>query len=163
MELKLGLKKVLKIIKENSGVYLLEIFASAPFQLDIDRFKTKVFHPGYYYYAGSGQKNLQQRVERHLEEEKNIHWHIDHLTTVPTNKPKSIFLFDNAPKKFECELVHELVSNFRLRIAARGFGNSDCKNCDSHLLYCKQRMTHSHFIARYQSIVRIMPASSDNS
>jgi len=152
---------VLKIIKENSGVYLLEIFASTSFQIEADRFKEKIFHPGYYYYAGSGQKNYQQRIDRIPESEKNTLSHVEYLLNVPTNKPKSIFLFDNAVKKFECELIRELVVNFKLRIAARGFGNSDCKNCDSHLLYCKQRMTHSHFVARYQSNVRVMPASSE--
>jgi sugar fermentation stimulation protein A len=154
---------VLKIIKENSGVYLLEIFATVPFQIELEKFKEKVFPQGYYYYAGSGQKNLQQRVDRHLDETKNTHWHIDYITNIATNKPKSIFIFDNADKKLECKLIRDLIDNFRLRIIVRGFGNSDCNRCETHLLYCKQRLTHSHFTAQYQSIVRVMPASSETS
>lgn len=152
---------MLKITDINSGTYLLEIYAAEPFRVEIENFKEKVFPQGYYYYSGSAQKNLEQRVDRHQQEEKNIHWHIDHITTIPTNKIKSVFMFDGAKKNFECEIVRELVENFRLRIAVKGFGNSDCKRCQSHLLYCKQRMTHSHFIARYQSTVRLMPSSSD--
>jgi len=152
---------VLKITDINSGVYLLEIFASEQFKVEIDAFKEKIFQPGYYYYSGSAQKNLEQRVERHQQESKNVHWHIDHVTSIPTNKIKAIFLFEGANKNFECALIKELTENFRLKIAAKGFGNTDCKRCLSHLLYCKQRMTHSHFIARYQSTVRLMPSSNE--
>jgi Uri superfamily endonuclease len=152
---------VLKITDINSGTYLLEILASEPFSVEIDSFKEKIFPSGYYYYSGSAQKNLAQRVERHQLETKNIHWHIDHLTSIPTNKIKAIFLFENANKNFECEVIRELTENFKLRIAAKGFGNTDCRRCQSHLLYCKQKMTHSHFISRYQSTVRLMPSSSD--
>ena len=149
---------MLKIIKENSGVYLLEILASEPFTIDLESFKDKILNPGYYYYSGSAQKNLEQRVERHQNENKTIHWHIDHLTTIKSNKIKTVFLFNGALKNLECELISELLQNFRLRVALKGFGNSDCRHCASHLLYCKKRLTHSHFIARYQSMVRVMPA-----
>ena len=149
---------MLKIINENSGVYLLEIFASEPFTIDLECFKDKILSPGYYYYSGSAQKNLEQRVERHQSENKTIHWHIDRLTTIRTNKIKTVFLFEGAMKNLECELISELLQNFKLSIALKSFGNSDCRRCITHLLYCKKRLTHSHFIARYQSMVRVMPA-----
>ena len=149
---------MLKIIKENSGVYLLEIFASEPFTIDLECFKDKTLNPGYYYYSGSAQKNLEQRVERHQNENKTIHWHIDHLTTIPSNRIKTVFLFNGALKNLECELISELLQNFKLRVGLKGFGNSDCKRCITHLLYCKKRLTHSHFIVRYQSIVRVIPS-----
>lgn len=152
---------MLKITDINSGTYLLEIFASEPFSVEIDSFLGKTFPAGYYYYSGSAQKNLAQRVERHQLETKNVHWHIDHLTSISTNKIKTVFLFEKANKNFECEVISELTENFKLRIAAKGFGNSDCRRCPTHLLYCKQKMTHSHFISRYQSTVRLMPTSSD--
>ena len=152
---------MLKIINENSGVYLLEIFASEPFTIDLESYKDKVLSPGYYYYSGSAQKNLVQRVERHQSEDKTIHWNIDHLTIIPTNKIKAVFLFDGAHKNQECELISELTENFKLKVALKGFGNSDCRRCVSHLLYCKKRLTHSHFIARYQSMVRVIPSPCD--
>jgi len=152
---------VLKITDINSGVYLLEIYAAEQFSVDIEIFKNKVFPAGYYYYSGSAQKNLEQRVDRHRKEEKNIHWQIDHITSIKTNKIKSVFLFEGAKKNFECTLIRELMDEFRLRMGAKGFGNSDCRRCPSHLLYCKQKMTHSHFIARYHSTVRLMPSSSE--
>jgi Uri superfamily endonuclease len=152
---------VLKIIKENSGVYLLEILASEPFTIELESLNSKILNPGYYYYSGSAQKYLGQRVERHQDENKTIHWNIDHLTTIPTNKIKTIFLFDGASKSLECELISELLQNFRLSIAVKGFGNSDCRRCITHLLYCKKRLTHNHFIERYQSMVRVIPASNE--
>ena len=149
---------MLKIINENSGVYLLEIFASEHFAIDLECFREKILNPGYYYYSGSAQKNLVQRLERHQSEDKTIHWNIDYLTTIPTNKIKTVFMFKGASKMMECELISELTQNFRLNIALKGFGNSDCRRCVSHLLYCKKRLTHSHFIERYQSIVCVIPS-----
>ena len=64
---------MLKIIKENSGVYLLEILASEPFTIELESLNSKILNPGYYYYSGSAQKYLEQRVERHQDENKTIH------------------------------------------------------------------------------------------
>lgn len=148
-----------KITDLNSGIYLLEIFASEPFKVEIDNFKDRTFLPGYYYYSGSAQKNLEQRVERHQSDDKSIHWHIDFVTAIHTNKILNVFVFDGARKNYECDLVKELVNDFKLRYAVKGFGNTDCRRCVSHLLFSRRKIAHSHFISRYQSTVRLIPAS----
>lgn len=148
-------------ITSNTGVYLLEIFASKNFFLINKKFKDVVFHKGYYYYSGSAQKNLNQRIIRHQQIEKNIYWHIDYLTVIPTNKITSIFVLENGEKKFECNFISVLLNEFNLIIAAKNFGNGDCNSCESHLLYSKRKINYSHFIARYQSIVRLIPSSKD--
>jgi sugar fermentation stimulation protein A len=161
MGLKHGLKKVQKTIRENSGVYLLEIFASHPFTLKNKIFSHLIFEPGYYYYSGSAQKNLSQRINRHLKKEKTIYWHIDYLTTIPTNEIKSIFILKDVAKNFECNFIFILLNEFNLKIAVNNFGNGDCHSCKSHLLYSKKKIDHNHFISRYQSMVRLIPSSSE--
>ncbi len=149
-----------KIIS-NSGVYLLEIYASKNFMLTNKKFEKIFFSKGYYYYSGSAQKNLKQRIIRHLQKEKNIYWHIDYLTIIPTNKIQSIFVLENGEKNFECNFISVLLNEFNLKIAANNFGNGDCKSCKSHLLYSKKKLSYNHFISRYQSMVRLIPSSND--
>lgn len=148
-------------ITSNSGVYLLEIFASTSFKISNKNFKNIIFPKGYYYYSGSAQKNLIQRIKRHLRKGKNIYWHIDYLTSNPTNTISSIFILENGKKNYECNFVLVLLKDFNLKIAANNFGNGDCNSCESHLLYSKKKINHSHFISRYQSIVRLIPSSKE--
>lgn len=148
-----------KITNLNSGIYLLEIIATANFSLTNDAFRGQFFLKGYYYYAGSAQKNLSSRLERHLSKAKKLHWHIDYITSRKDCRIKSIIVFGNEPKSFECELAKTLQSDFNLKIAAAGFGNGDCSLCVSHLLYSKKKINYSHFISRYQSAVRLIPSS----
>ena len=99
---------------------------------------------GYYYYSGSAQKNLKQRIERHRRKEKTIRWHIDYLTTHPQVQITNVFVFENAEKKFECELISLLKDKSALTNSIKGFGNSDCKTCDTHLLYGEKLSALSH-------------------
>jgi Uri superfamily endonuclease len=130
---------VQKIIN-NSGVYLLEIFASEPFKIKSKPFCNFQFPAGYYYYAGSAQKNLLNRIERHLRKEKILHWHIDHITSLTINIIVGIFIFNLAPKKSECELVNHISKKYKVTHLVSNFGSSDCRNCFSHLLYSKNKL-----------------------
>ncbi|MFZ6033773.1 MAG: GIY-YIG nuclease family protein [Melioribacter sp.] len=143
----------------DSGIYLLEIIAPDDFYTAIKKYEGRKFPKGFYYYAGSAQKNLRKRIERHLKKSKNIYWHIDYITSrFDINK---IFIFNKEGKDFECDLVAELLEHFGLISTAPGFGNSDCNRCDSHLLYSERQLDYNHFISRYQSIVRFIPSSSE--
>lgn len=95
---------------------------------------------GYYYYIGSAQRNLAQRVERHLRKDKNLHWHIDYLTTQPKAEITNTYLVPNKNKNDECKLVKKLEQNLDCNHVIRGFGNSDCNVCVSHLLYSKKKI-----------------------
>ncbi len=150
---------MLKTTKKNFGVYLLELQIKKPIQISAKKFLNQIFEKGYYYYSGSAQKNLSQRLERHLRKKKIIHWHIDHLTSDVNVEIKSVLIANESSKEFECELINILTMNFNLGINHKGFGNGDCNICDSHLLYSKNKLNYNHLISLYQSIERFIPSS----
>ena len=145
----------------NSGIYILEIFAKSPFKLEHNRFGSNLFSKGYYYYVGSAQKNLTQRIQRHIKKYKKQHWHIDYLTCNKNVEIKNIYVIKDLPKKHECILNKELVTKYHLQIPIKGFGSSDCNNCESHLLYSKIAISYNQLCALYHSTVLFMPSSSD--
>lgn len=140
MELKPGLAKVHEITNHSSGIYILEIFCQKDFQIKLPKFNRIIFPSGWYYYIGSAQKNLLSRIERHRNGNKNIHWHIDHLTTVKSNTIKNIIVFENYTKDFECRLTNDIHELFETKFIAPGFGNSDCRKCISHLLFTSKSL-----------------------
>lgn len=88
-----------------------------------------------------------------------MHWHVDYLTADTRFEVEEVLIFENKKKSFECMLSKDLNKHFKLIIAAAGFGNSDCESCQTHLYYSPVKIPYSHFISRYQSIVRLMPSS----
>ena len=87
--------------------------------------------PGTYLYAGSakGPGGLHARLGRHLRKAKNPRWHIDDLLNHGSNL---IGLWYDTLS--ECELVAHLIKTGDVTIPCPGFGSSDCRTCDSHLL-----------------------------
>jgi len=152
-----------RITNSDSGIYVLEIFAKKSFRVNSRKFKDTIFKNGFYYYVGSAQKNLKSRINRHLKKEKNLHWHIDYITAIPANTISNIYLFFEKGKDFECSLVQDLLKNTSLYSPVKGFGNSDCSICDSHLLYAEKQIVYSHFSRLYHSIVRFIPSSKETS
>lgn len=150
---------MLKTTKKNFGVYLLELLIKNPIQISAKKFLDQNFEKGYYYYSGSAQKNLRQRLDRHLRKEKIIHWHIDHLTSNTSVEITTVFIANESSKELECELIEVLTKSFNLEITHKGFGNGDCDICSSHLLFSKNKLNYNHFISLYQSIDRFIPSS----
>jgi len=120
----------------------------------------KELQRGYYYYIGSAQKNLIHRINRHIKKEKIIHWHIDQITCSKYSFIKSIGIFENKDKNFECELSLKIEEGFNLLHPIKSFGNSDCTKCVSHLLYSPVSIDYSHFSDLYHSMVSFIPLSS---
>lgn len=147
--------------QKNKGIYLLEIKAEKSFKVKAKRFQGQVFEEGIYYYAGSAQKNLVQRLNRHLAPNKKIHWHIDHLTTLASNIISQMLVIPGADKSTECEVVRTLKKEYNLHFPVKKFGNSDCQNCYSHLLHSNDVIDYNHFLSLYQSTVRLTPSSMD--
>lgn len=119
------------------------------------------FQKGYYYYIGSAQKDLTQRVKRHLRKTKKLHWHIDYLTTHAKARIKNTYLIPNKNKDEECKLVNNLEQLLSCKHIIKGFGNSDCNTCTSHLLFSQKEIAYNHFSALYQSTVLFIPSSKD--
>ena len=156
---KLGLKKVL--MQTNSGIYALELFAIKEFNFHHNSLGELLIPKGYYYYVGSAQKNLTQRIERHLKKYKKQHWHIDYLTCSKNVTVKNVYFVKDLSKNNECILVNDLISKYNLRVIIKGFGNTDCNTCESHLLYSNKQLNYSQFCSLYQDTVLFIPSSND--
>ncbi len=110
------------------GIYCLEIIVEDSFNLKVGALGDVLFTEGIYYYIGSGQKNCERRISRHLLKNKNIHWHIDYLLSGKSATVKNIY-YKSATKPEECLLARAFAEKGK---AIKNFGSSDC-NCTSHL------------------------------
>lgn len=121
-------------LPDEPGAYLLLIGLEQPLVLDIARFAGATLPAGWYVYAGNanGRGGLRARIARHLRTAKSIHWHIDHLTRLVAG---AALCFSGAD---ECDLVRNLSATATFAVPLPGFGSTDCRRCDSHLL----RWTH---------------------
>jgi len=147
----------------NSGIYILELFLPKRTILSHNKFKNQVFSIGYHYYIGSAQKYLLQRIERHRRKEKKLRWHIDYLLNNREVLISNIYTISNLPKNQECKLVDNLISEMQLKVVIKNFGNSDCKSCESHLLFSNTRLDYNHLCSLYQSAVIFIPSSNETS
>ena len=131
-------------LEDNSGVYLLEIFLHKPKKIEVGALGIFSFPPGYYYYAGSAQKNLKARIERHYSISKTAHWHVDHL--LAEGHVKNHYTWE-ANKKGECKIASYLKEELGGQIIVSGFGASDC-GCESHLFYFSNPLEESQLPAK---------------
>ena len=90
------------------------------------------FKEGYYVYVGSAMNSLSARINRHLSNEKKLHWHVDYLLK---NAKITDVIYNESNLKIECELSQYLATK---TIGIKDFGCSDCE-CESHLYYFKNR------------------------
>ena len=90
------------------------------------------FKKGHYVYVGSAMNSLTARINRHLSDEKKLHWHIDYLLK---NAEITDVIYNESDEKIECELSQFLAERAD---GTQGFGCSDC-NCESHLYYFENR------------------------
>lgn len=118
---------------KNSGSYILILKLERDKKIKVGSLGYINFKKGYYFYCGSGKKNLHQRIERHKRKNKKLFWHIDYL------REKSEYIcaiiFD---KLTECQLAEKLKNITDGSV--NNFGCSDCK-CNSHLFYSERYET----------------------
>jgi sugar fermentation stimulation protein A len=111
----------------NGGNYLLVM--ETPEDIKITPGSLGVLHlrKGWYVYAGSARKNLEQRLNRHLRKvRKQKHWHVDYVTPY-TGRMRALPILSY--RNLECELAADME-----RLGGNpvpGFGCSDCR-CGSH-------------------------------
>jgi len=111
------------------GIYVLIIAIDNDISVDTGALGTLKFEKGLYAYVGSAQKNLEERVKRHLKTEKTKFWHIDYLLDNPCAKVLKVF-YKKAGRPEECKIAKQLAKK---GFPIRGFGSSDCK-CQTHLI-----------------------------
>lgn len=101
------------------------------------------FPRGLYLYTGSAQRNLYQRLRRHLSgpsgAAKKLHWHIDYL--LAHARVRYVWAFA-APKEWECRLGGYIARMEGVRVPLIGFGSSDCK-CETHLYHIGEDSSHA--------------------
>jgi sugar fermentation stimulation protein A len=112
-----------------SGTYIAVFALSQRCHLHIGRLGWFSFAPGLYLYAGSAQRNLSARLERHARQAKRLRWHIDYLAAQAVMIGAIIV---PGPRERECELARGLTHVYQRVIP--GFGASDC-GCGGHLFY----------------------------
>ena len=113
------------------GAYVLMIELKRPLKLETGRFAGRVLAPGCYAYCGSakGPGGLQARVGRHLAPDKKVHWHVDPLTLAGEISQVGVEAGGS-----ECDLVARVLATPGASVPIRGFGSSDCRDCEAHLV-----------------------------
>ena len=110
------------------GAYVLLIELADPTPVKMPGRPDMVLPPGRYLYCGSarGPGGIKARVGRHMRRDKVVRWHVDQLTTA--GRVGGAWVFEG---ESECTLVAKLAE---LPVPIPGFGATDCKTCESHLL-----------------------------
>lgn len=116
------------------GAYCLIIELKKHSSIKIGVLGTINFKKGLYCYVGSALNNLEKRVQRHLNSNKKLHWHIDYLLSNKNTSIKKVF-YKQSNKKEECKIARFVSKNSMGQI--ENFGCSDC-NCKSHLFMIKK-------------------------
>ena len=111
-----------------AGAYVLALRLELP--VPLPRFDAEL-PPGCYAYLGSarGPGGLRARLARHFRTQKKPHWHIDRLTIAVAEMAAMAI-----PEAAECDLAAALLATGLFRIPIPGFGSTDCRRCESHLL-----------------------------
>ena len=126
------------------GIYLLLINLSSESIIKIGSLGKLIFNKGYYVYVGSGQNNVLKRVNRHISNNKKMHWHIDYLLNNKYAKVIEAYLI-SGNKRRECILAKRLLKQYS---SVKCFGCSDCR-CGSHLF----RVSKKSFIKNLRLLV----------
>lgn len=111
--------------------YILILKLKRDLSIGIGSLGIQNFKKGYFIYIGSGKRNINLRILRHIKKEKRLHWHIDYLTRDENFIIKKVYLIRDFS---ECKLAEFFSLNNFYYI--KNFGSSDCK-CKSHLFYSK--------------------------
>ncbi|MFW6083023.1 MAG: GIY-YIG nuclease family protein [Thermoplasmatota archaeon] len=127
------------------GIYTLVIELKEDKVIEVGAIGNIDFDKGYYVYVGSAQNGLEARIERHLSDEKKIHWHIDYLLKV--SEVIKIFVTDG-DKEEECKVADYLNSSID---PIDDFGCSDCK-CFSHIFYSENLDNLINLLEQYDGL-----------
>jgi Uri superfamily endonuclease len=113
------------------GAYVLVLRLDRAIRIEFPRVTCDQLMPGWYVYLGSakGSGGIRARIKRHFQCEKTAHWHIDRLT-VHAVEMAALAVADG----HECELLGKLLKSLKFKVAVAGFGSTDCRLCESHLL-----------------------------
>ncbi|MCW3136416.1 MAG: GIY-YIG nuclease family protein [Canidatus Methanoxibalbensis ujae] len=116
---------------KSKGVYALVIANSRDISIEIGHARRVMeFRRGYYAYIGSALSGLDRRIERHMRDDKKLHWHIDFMLAAQPVRIVMVFVGRTEERK-ECEIAAHMSAVME---PVKGFGCSDC-SCISHLFF----------------------------
>lgn len=139
MEKKVRILEKTRDLPVMPGAYILVIDLIDPIHLTEGR-QVKA---GRYAYVGSayGNGGIRARVRRHLRLDKTQHWHIDLLTNMAdVNGVLAL------PGGVECIVVAKLRKSTNGTCPLLGFGSSDCRICESHLIRLPENISLEYVI-----------------
>ncbi|MDR2073544.1 MAG: DNA/RNA nuclease SfsA [Spirochaetaceae bacterium] len=155
-----------QLAESDRGSYLIILELPKETETEVGSLGKICLKPGWYVYAGSAQKNLRARVNRHLRKTgKEKHWHLDYLTPFAGSIKALPFM---SYRNLECALSAELAAlggtPVRSNVKGKpGFGASDCTGrCASHLWYFAEPPVQDRafvdMIFRYRHAEALCPA-----
>ncbi|RMG82062.1 MAG: GIY-YIG nuclease family protein [Bacteroidetes bacterium] len=127
----------------SKGTYVLVVKVNFNKTLSIGKLGKFTFIVGYYFYIGSsfGPGGLRARLNRHLSQHKNLHWHIDYL--VKYGQIKQVW-YNISPVQQEHRWAQVFSILPSVEPAVKKFGASDCR-CLTHLFYTASSNVHHIF------------------
>ncbi len=81
---------------------------------------------------------LHARVQRHLRNQKTIHWHIDYF--LEHARVVDVWM-QRGKRRLECAWARQMLALENAQIVAERFGSSDC-SCRSHLAFLSPSPRH---------------------
>ena len=139
--------------KLNSGSYCLLMYLNEDRTINIGKLGTFNFPQGYYVYVGSAMKNLRQRIERHLRDEKKLKWHIDYFLQYA--KINKIIVFSSKKRLEEkiASLFELEVKKHHAEIVVNKFGSTDTKN-KTHLFFFSSKELMNKSVSRVRKEIK---------
>jgi Uri superfamily endonuclease len=123
----------------DSGAYQLILRLERPEIIVVGALGTYTFSPGTYIYTGRASRYLSKRIERHLQAEKRLRWHIDYL--LKQAQIEGIRVYPDKAEQ-ECSINNDTARSLRGIFPVPGFGSSDCR-CISHLVLMPEAGTRN--------------------
>lgn len=111
-------------------LYAIHLKIDHPMAITVGKLGHFHLNEGIYIYVGSAKKNIQARINRHLQLEKTNRWHFDYIR--PFGYITKIITYEQSIG--ECSLAEKLRKQVSGVYPIKGFGSSDCR-CFSHLIY----------------------------
>ncbi|MBS3815791.1 MAG: GIY-YIG nuclease family protein [Hadesarchaea archaeon] len=125
------------------GTYVLVMFLASEDVMRIGKLGSKKFEKGVYAYVGSALNSLEGRINRHLKDDKKLHWHIDYFLS---EAEIISIIYGESNQKKECEIAEYLGEEFSI---IENFGSSDC-DCRSHFFYGGQEDFEAKIIKSFK-------------
>ena len=123
-------EEIYESINREHTLYCIYLQLTEDQTVQVGKLGDYLFRKGTYIYVGSAKKNIVNRIHRHIQIDKKLHWHFDYLR--PSGMITKIITYDE--RLGECALAEKIRKKENGVFPIKGFGSSDCR-CQSHLIY----------------------------